>query len=193
MKKNMAMGLVMALAASASGCASEAERIVAYNAYLQAHREAVQAQKEAPPLVKIKIDLQTGALEELVVNQQQQVIEPQQIKNNEELAFWGQVLGATIPAAASLGTMWVSSHYNYKSTEAMWNALGNGGFGGGIEVGGNAVITGSGNRAEIAGYEGSSTYMTDFMNSPSVPGSDSSLATGGGGVLNEAAPEAPAE
>ena len=193
MKKNMAMGLVMALAASASGCASEAERIVAYNAYLQAHREAVQAQKEAPPLVKIKIDPQTGALEELVVNQQQQVIEPQQIKNNEELAFWGQVLGATIPAAASLGTMWVSSHYNYKSTEAMWSALGNGGFGGGIEVGGNAVITGSGNRAEIAGYEGSSTYMTDFMNSPSVPGNESSLATGGGGVLNEAAPEAPAE
>ena len=193
MKKNMAMGLVMALAASASGCASEAERIVAYNAYLQAHREAVQAQKEAPPLVKIKIDPQTGALEELVVNQQQQVIEPQQIKNNEELAFWGQILGATIPTVATLGSSWISGHYNYKNNQAMWAALGQGGLGGGIEVGGNAVITGSGNRAEIAGYDGSATYMADFMNSPSVPGNESSLPTGGGGVLNEAAPEAPAE
>lgn len=192
MKKIMVTGLVVALAGTTSGCASEAERIAAYTAYLQAHRDMVDAQREAPPLVKIKID-PDGKLEELTVNQPQQYSPPQQIKNNEELAFWGQVLGATIPAAASLGTMWVSSHYNYKSTEAMWNALGNGGFGGGIEVGGNAVITGSGNRAEIAGYEGSSTYMTDFMNSPSVPGSDSSLATGGGGVLNEAAPEAPAE
>ena len=64
MKKNMAMGLVMALAASASGCASEAERIAAYTAYLQAHRDMVDAQREAPPLVKIKID-PDGKLEAL--------------------------------------------------------------------------------------------------------------------------------
>ena len=168
---------------SLSACSSKESQMAAYTAYLQAHSQAMQAQAQAPPLVKIGID-PDGRLTELVVNQQQQVTPPQQIKNDESLAFWGQILGATIPTVATLGSSWISGHYNYKNNQAMWGALGNGGFGG-IQVGGDATITGSGNRADITSQDGSLVYAADFMNSPSVPGWESSLATGNGSIVSQ--------
>ena len=191
MKKTLAAGMALALAAAASGCTSKAERIAAYMAYLQAHEKTVQAKQEAPPLVHLKVDPESGKFEELTINQQQQYEQPQQIKDDESLKLWVSMLGSGVQAASQLGSSWISSYYGYKNNQVMWSALGKNGLGGGIEVGGNAVISGSSNRADIAGHGGSSNYLSDFMNTPSVPGGESSLATGGGGIVNEAAPEAP--
>lgn len=177
----MALGIVVALTGvSLAACSDKQERMAAYSAYLSARKDTLQAQKEAPPLVKIELD-DIGRLKTLVVNQQQQFTEPQQIKNDESYAFWGQVIGTGLPVVGTIGSAWINSHYNYKNTEAMWAALGDS-LGGGIQVGGDATISGSGNRFDMIADNGSSigsTYASPLAGSESpYSGGGTSLDTG---------------
>lgn len=175
MRKTMAPCLAAVMAAGLlAGCSDKQERRAAYEAYLTAHKATVQAQKEAPPLVKIELD-DIGRLKTLVVNQQQQILEPQQIKNDEALEFWGRMASVGLPVVGNIGSSWINSHYNYKSQDAMWASLGDS-LGGGIQVGGDAIISGSGNRVNLTANNGSSIGST--FAAP-LAGSDSPYSGGG--------------
>lgn len=154
--------VVGAFALTGAGCASHVQRQVEYDTYVQAKLKIAEAQASQKPVLEFKGTDSGGKELHIVVNLPTQMPDVQQIKPREDLQFWGQVISGTLPVIGSVATTWVSSHYSWKNNEAMWNAIG-GSFGSGITVGGDATITGSGNKLDISG-QGGDMALSDFLN-----------------------------
>lgn len=169
-----------------AACSSHVQRQVEYDTYVQAKMQIAEAQAKAPPVLEFKGTDSGGKELHIVVNLPQQMPDIQQIKPREDLQFWSTVLAGTIPVVGTIATTWVSSHYNWKNNEAMWGAIGNS-FGSGITVGGDATITGSGNRADFTANGQSTISATDFMNAPSAAGE--AMQNNHGFLNNVPAPE----
>lgn len=154
--------VVGAFALTGTGCASHVQRQVEYDTYVQAKLKIAEAQAAQKPVLEFKGTDSGGKELHIVVNLPTQMPDVQQIKPREDLQFWGQVISGTLPVIGSVATTWVSSHYSWKDNEAMWDAIG-GSFGSGITVGGDATITGSGNKLNISG-QGGDMALSDFLN-----------------------------
>ena len=161
------------------GCSTHAERAQDYEIYMQAYNSYIAHFDSQKPTVSVEVD-ETGRLKKFDVNIPQQVPAPQQIKDNENIAL----INGLTPWVAQAFTTWVDRKYNYESNKEMWRAVG-GSMGQGITVGGDATISGSGNKFNMTAAEGSSVSNT--FSSPS----DRSDASGSGSILNPMYLQAP--
>lgn len=162
--KRIAMAVMVMGTAGMTGCADQQERIAQYQAYLGGVNAQTTAMKEAKPIVDATWIDSGGQPMKLTINLPVQFQEVQQIKNDESYAFWGQIIGATIPVIGNGFMAWSSNYYGYQNNKAMWGALG-GSLGGGtrIDSGGGAVsLYGSGNQYRLTGDNGAEIQMTGF-------------------------------
>lgn len=158
------------LLSSITGCADRAVNQANYNAYLaksDARMTQYYAALKANPLVDITLPGPNGEEYHIKVAQQVKLVTPQQIKDDESLAFWGKVLPASIYGLTSFGTSWVNNHYRSKDNEAMWAAIGDMGSGVTLDSGGGdltltdsanpfmASLTGDGNGFGYQAYKSS--------------------------------------
>ena len=148
------------------GCTSQLARQTEYDSYINTKLEMARLMSNAKPIIDYTGTDSGGKEFRLVVNLPMQMPDVQQIKNDESYAFWGQVLGSTIPAVGAFASSWVNSYYSYKNNQSMWGALDNA-IGAEISVGGNAYITGSGNSI-TADSLGGSLNANDFISIPTT-------------------------
>lgn len=148
------------------GCSSHIQRQEEYNTYTSTKLEMARMMAESKPIIDFKGTDSGGKEFHLIVNLPMQMPDIQQIKQDEAYAFWGQILGSSIPVLGSFATSWIGSYYNYKNNEAMWGALGDS-IGGGIHVGGNATITNSNNKLRMES-NGGGISASDFLTNTSI-------------------------
>ena len=164
---------VSALAVTGCGMVgpSGIDRQIQYDAYLQAQARVAEMLRAAPPIVDASWVDSGGQPMRLVVNLPLQVPRVEQIKADESLQFWGQVLAAALPTVGLIGSQWISGHYNAKSQDAMWAAIG-GGFGGGWQIGDVAGDIALHDSANVFAPEatGGSAVGIEAMNAATVSG-----------------------
>lgn len=148
------------------GCTSQIARQAEYDSYINTKLEMARLISTAKPIIDYTGTDSGGKEFRLIVNLPVQMPDVQQIKNDEAFAFWGQVLGSTIPAIGSFASSWVNSYYSYKNNQSMWGAL-DSAIGAGISVSGDAHIIGSGNSI-TADSLGGSLNANDFISIPTT-------------------------
>jgi hypothetical protein len=133
MKKLIALGAVSALALFLGGCASTVSNQQNYDAYLSQsgtdYATYINALEQAP-LLDLKLPAPEGKEYHLIVNHEPAAPKVQQIKDDEQLRFWGKVIQGGLPVLGNLGSTWINAHYNSENEKAMWKFFEQGGGGG---------------------------------------------------------------
>ena len=158
--ENRAITLLSAIAIllTMTGCSSMEKRMQQYQAYTDAIKAQNEIQKEAKPIVDMSFVDSGGKPMKLTVNLPVQLQRVEQIKDDEWIAFWGNIAPAAINTGGNLAGNWLNGYYSSKKDKYMWKAIGES-IGGGMSIdsgGGDIKLSGAGNNVKMDGKTGGS-------------------------------------
>ena len=172
-KRAITLLSAIAILLTMTGCSSMEKRMQQYQAYTDAIKAQNEIQKEAKPIVDMSFVDSGGKPMKLTVNLPVQLQRVEQIKDDEWIAFWGNIAPAMINTGGNLAGNWLNGYYSSKKDKYMWKAIGES-IGGGMSIdsgGGDIKLSGAGNSVRMQGRDGDMSF--DGMNFNGAEGESS--------------------